>query len=134
MPARYTESVPASVSAAIRKLMADTGVSLSGLFVCLAALYLRRLTGASDITVGLLVAARTTPAARNTAGNVSNTVPVRLRFNANAGTTLADLIAQVRARIREALAHQRVPLSEIKAGFAEPQGRTLRHCRQRHEI
>ena len=122
MPARYTESVAASVSAAIRKLMADTGVSLSGLFVCLAALYLRRLTGASDITVGLLVAARTTPAARNTAGNVSNTVPVRLKFNANAGTTLADLIAQVRARIREALAHQRVPLSKIKAGLPSLKG------------
>ena len=134
MPARYTDPLPACTSIAIRNFMADTGVSLSGLFVCLAALYLRRLTGASDITIGLLVAARTTPATRNAPGNVSNTVPVRLKFNANAGTTLADLIAQVRARIREALAHQRVPLSEIKAGFAEPQGRTLRHCRQRHEI
>jgi amino acid adenylation domain-containing protein len=117
MPARCTECVPASVSASIRKFMADTGVSLSGLFVCLAALYLRRLTGASDITVGLLVAARTTPVARNAAGNVSNTVPVRLKFNANADMTLADLIAQVRARIREALTYQRVPLSEIKAGL-----------------
>jgi amino acid adenylation domain-containing protein len=120
MPARYTEALPASVSAAIRKIMADTGVSLSGLFVCLAALYLLRLTGASDITVGLLVAARTTPAARNAAGNVSNTVPVRLKFNAD--MTLADLIAQVRARIREALTHQRVPLSEIKAGLPSLKG------------
>lgn len=122
MPARHMESMPASVSAAIRKIMADTGVSLSGLFVCVAALYLRGLTGASDVTVGLLVAARTTPAARNAAGNVSNTVPVRLKFNPNADMTLADLIAQVRARIREALTHQRVPLSEIKAGLPSLKG------------
>jgi len=118
--ARYTVPVPASAAAAIRKIMATTGVSLGGLFVCLAAQYLRRLTGASDITVGLLVAARTTPAARNAPGNVSNTVPVRLEVNAD--TTLADLIAQVRTRIRGALTHQRVPLSEIKAGLPKLEG------------
>jgi amino acid adenylation domain-containing protein len=122
LPARHAESVPAPIFAAIRKIMADTGVSLSGLFVCLAALYLRRLTGASDITVGLLVAARATPAARNAPGNVSNTVPVRLKFDARSDTTLADLITQVRARIREALTYQRVPLSEIKAGLPSLQG------------
>jgi thioesterase domain-containing protein len=117
MPARYTGQVPASASAAIGKIMAETGVGLSGLFVGLAALYLRRLTGASDITVGLLVAARTTPSACNTPGNVSNTVPIRLKIDAD--TTLGDLIIQVRARIREALTHQRVPLSEIKAGVSD---------------
>ena len=120
MPARCTSHVPTSASAAIRKIMADTGISLSGLFVCLAALYLHRLTGDSDITIGLLVAARTTPAARITPGNVSNTVPVRLKFNV--GMTLADLIAQTRARIREALTHQRVPLSEIKAALPSLKG------------
>jgi thioesterase domain-containing protein len=114
MPARYSDQVPASASAAVRQIRDKTGVSLSGLFVLLAALYLRRLTGASDITVGLLVAARTTPTARNTPGTVSNTVPVRLKIDAD--TTLGDLITQVRARIREALTHQRLPLSEIKAG------------------
>ena len=120
MPARYTDPLPACTSIAIRNFMADTGVSLSGLFVCLAALYLRRLTGASDITIGLLVAARTTPATRNAPGNVSNTVPVRLKINAD--TTLGDVIAQARARIREALTHQRVPLSEIKAGLPSVTG------------
>jgi thioesterase domain-containing protein len=114
MPARYTDRLPASASAAVREIKAKTGVSLSGLFVSLAAVYLRRFTGASDITVGLLVAARTTPIARNIPGTVSNTVPVRLRVDAD--TTLGDLITQVRARIREALTHQRLPLSEIKAG------------------
>ena len=117
---RYIEPVPTSASNAIRKIMADTGVSLSGLFVCLAALYLRRLTGASDITVGLLVAARTTAAVRNTPGNVSNTVPIRLKINSD--TTLAELIAQVRLRIREALTYQRVPLSELKSGLPSLKG------------
>jgi amino acid adenylation domain-containing protein len=120
MPVRYANPVPASASAAIRKIMVDTRISLSGLFVCLAALYLRRLTGASDITVGLLVAARTNPAVRNVPGNVSNTVPIRLKVNPD--TTLADLIAQVRARIREALTHQRLPLSEIKASLPSLNG------------
>jgi amino acid adenylation domain-containing protein len=115
MAVRYTDRMSASASGSIRKIMADTGVSLSGLFVGLAALYLRRLTGASDIAVGLLVAARTTPAARNTLGVVSNTVPIRLKINAD--TTLTDLIAQVRARIREALKHQRLPLSDLKASL-----------------
>jgi amino acid adenylation domain-containing protein len=110
-----TEQMPASASAAIRMIMAETGVSLGGLFVCLTALYLRRLTSASDIVVGLLVAARTTPAMRNAPGAVSNTVPIRLKINAD--TTRNDLIAQVRERIREALTHQRLPLSELKAGL-----------------
>ena len=37
----------------------------------------------------------------------------------DADTTLGDLIIQVRARIREALTHQRVPLSEIKTGVSD---------------
>jgi amino acid adenylation domain-containing protein len=115
VPVRYTSPVPASAFTSIRKIMADTGISLSGLFVCLAALYLRRLTEASDIVVGLLVAARTTPVMANTPGNVSNTVPLRLKIDSD--TTLADLIAEARVRIREALTHQRVPLSEIKAAL-----------------
>jgi amino acid adenylation domain-containing protein len=115
VPARCTDQVSASASAAIRKVMAETGVSLGGLFVGLAALYLRRLTGASDITVGMLVAARTSPAARKVPGTVSNTVPVRLKVDAD--TTLGNLITQVRARIREALTHQRMPLSELKASL-----------------
>jgi amino acid adenylation domain-containing protein len=120
MPARRTDPVPASASAAIREIMADTKVSLSGLFVCVATLYLRRLTGASDIIIGLLVGARTTPAARNVPGNVSNTVPIRLKVDTD--TTLADLIAQARARVREALTHQRVPLAEIKVGLPSLKG------------
>jgi amino acid adenylation domain-containing protein len=120
MPARHTVPTSPSTSTAVRKIMADTGVSLSGLVVTLAAIYLRRLTGSSDITVGLLVAARTTPAARNTPGNVSNTVPARLKIDAE--TTLIDLITQVRARVREALSDQRVPLSDVKAGLPSLDG------------
>ena len=132
MPARYTNPLPACTSTAIRNFMADTGVSLSGFFVCVAALYLRRLTGASDITIGLLVAARTTPAARDAPGNVSNTVPVRLKINAD--TTLGDVIAQARERIAQSIDSPTRAAFGNKGGPAERRWRTLRHRRQRHEV
>jgi thioesterase domain-containing protein len=111
--ARRTAPLAASTTEAVRAFMAKTGISSSGLFACMSAIYLHCMTGASDVVVGLLVAARANDAMRRAPGNVSNTVPLRIKFTP--GMTLDALITQVRARIREALKHQRFPLSEMKA-------------------
>ncbi len=118
--ARHTAPLPASTAAAIRDMMTKTGISLSGLFACLSATYLHRITGASDVVVGLLVAARTTPILRGIPGNVSNTVPLRIRFKPE--ITIDTLFVQIRARIREALKHQRFALSDMKAAMPELSG------------
>ncbi len=118
--ARYTAPLPAATAAAMRHFMQQTGVSLGGLFACLSAIHLHRVAGAADVVVGLLVSARATPQLRGAPGNVSNTVPLRLRFKPD--TTLDALITQARARLREALKHQRFPLSDMKAALPSLRG------------
>lgn len=117
---RYSAPLSPEIGALIRQTMARTGVSLSGLFTALSAVYLNCLTGATDVAVGLLVAARVNDRLRAAPGNVSNTVPLRVRFEP--GMTLDAMIVQIRARLREALRHQRFPLSDMKAAMPSLSG------------
>ncbi|WP_405497091.1 non-ribosomal peptide synthase/polyketide synthase [Nocardia sp. NBC_00511] len=81
------------------------GTSRSALLTAGVAAYLAAMTGRDTITLSLPVTARTTPALRVSAGYVSNVVP--LRVDVEPGITVAELVAQVDPRIRDALAHQR---------------------------
>ncbi len=67
--------------------------------------YLHRMTGGTDVALGLTVANRRTPLARRTPGMLSNLVPLRLPVDPR--DTLDGLVARTRAELRQALAHQR---------------------------
>lgn len=76
------------------------------------AAYTHRVTGARDVVLRVLMAARLGPTALRTPGMVVNEVPLRLRLEP--GTVFADLVAQVGARLGEAVRHQRFPAAELR--------------------
>ncbi|RZL78307.1 MAG: amino acid adenylation domain-containing protein, partial [Rhodococcus sp. (in: high G+C Gram-positive bacteria)] len=69
------------------------------------AAYLARMTGVSDVVLSLPVSARTTAAARRSAGMVSNIVPLRAQVAPD--SACADLVRHVQRELTGALRHQR---------------------------
>ncbi|WP_306214542.1 amino acid adenylation domain-containing protein [Actinoplanes sp. RD1] len=100
--ARRHREVPGDV---LRSVADRLGVTWAETAIAVGALYLHRLTGARDVTLGLPVAGRLgTPAARIPA-TVVNVLPLRLVVPA--GSTLRQLAVTVQAEVRAAVRHQR---------------------------
>ncbi|KAF3468931.1 non-ribosomal peptide synthetase [Streptomyces sp. Tu 3180] len=93
LAARFDSARPAAVVAAVAALV-------------------HRLTGATDLVLGLAVNARLTPAARRTPAMTANVVPLRL--TAGPGTLVGDLVGQAADALRAALRHQRYPQEELR--------------------
>nr|WP_225882120.1 non-ribosomal peptide synthetase [Streptomyces aureocirculatus] len=100
-----TDLLPLLRPRTLKAAAARAGTSRFRLVFAAIALYTHRLTGAEDVVVGLTVAGRVGPASRETPGMLANSVPVRLTIHP--GMPLRDLLAQVDARMREAVEHQR---------------------------
>ncbi|AUH39488.1 non-ribosomal peptide synthetase [Streptomyces sp. CMB-StM0423] len=96
---------------ALRAAARRAGISRFRLVFAAVALYEHRRTGARDVVVGLTVAGRTGPASRTTPGMLANSLPVRLTVRP--GMPLRDLLAQVDARMREAVEHQRYRAEDL---------------------
>ncbi|MDY6810407.1 MAG: amino acid adenylation domain-containing protein, partial [Actinomycetota bacterium] len=80
------------------------GAGMAEVLVATVAAFLAQMTGDTDITVSLPVAARTTSSLRRSAGMVSNVVPLRIRGVAT--STVDDLVRHARLTIIGALRHQ----------------------------
>ncbi|MDX3228022.1 non-ribosomal peptide synthetase [Streptomyces sp. ME19-01-6] len=83
----------------------------SAMLFALAALYLHRMTGESEVVLGLVVAARVTPTARTTPAVLSNVLPVRL--SPRPDMTVAELARATQKAMRSALAHQRYRAADM---------------------
>nr|WP_257890634.1 non-ribosomal peptide synthetase [Rhodococcus sp. USK10] len=81
------------------------GSSEVPVLVAAFAAYLARMTGISDVVLSLPVSARTTAAARRSAGMVSNIVPLRAQVEAD--SACSDLVRHVQRELTGALRHQR---------------------------
>lgn len=89
--------------------------------VCTTALgvTLARLTGATDLCIGVAVSGRVRPETRRMVGLLMNTLPVRLRFDRlTDDATLAEAIEHGASKCAVALAHQEVPYAEIHRSAA----------------
>jgi amino acid adenylation domain-containing protein/thioester reductase-like protein len=84
---------------------AAAGAGATTVLVAAFGAYLARVSGTTEVTLTLPVAARTTAALRRTAGLVSNIVPLRLAVAATA--RWGELVAVARTEIGGALRHQR---------------------------
>ncbi|MDQ3274535.1 MAG: amino acid adenylation domain-containing protein, partial [Actinomycetota bacterium] len=83
-------------------------------FVSLLAGYfafLHRYTGQDDLVVGTVVANRPRPEQRDLVGFLANTVVVR--FDVSGAPTFREMLRGVRGAVADALAHSRLPYSEI---------------------
>ncbi len=74
--------------------------------------YLHQTTGATDITIGLPVAARPTGHTRDVPGMISNELPLRLTVRPE--MTKSELIRAVHTALAELLVHQRYPYDELR--------------------
>ncbi len=80
--------------------------------VAAVAALTHRMTGATDLVLGLAVNARLTAAARRTPAMLANVVPVRLTVRPD--TRVGELVGEAARALREALRHQRYPQEELR--------------------
>ncbi|WP_157596571.1 amino acid adenylation domain-containing protein, partial [Saccharomonospora saliphila] len=109
---RRTEFLDGETAAALRDLASGIGVSLPPVLMATAALYLHAMTGREDILLGVPVSTRLGRTARAVPGMVSNVVPLPL--SVTDGASLAELVEQTSARLRETMRHQRYRFEDLR--------------------
>ncbi|MFH9241275.1 actinomycin synthase II AcmB, partial [Streptomyces anulatus] len=92
----------------------------SHLVIAAVAVYLHRMTGATDVVLGLPVTARLDQLQRRTPGTASNVLPLRLTVRPE--LTLRQLLTQVSARIVELGRHQRYRAEDLQRDLDLPGG------------
>ncbi|MER6917401.1 condensation domain-containing protein, partial [Streptomyces sp. NPDC000594] len=102
---RFTATVPADATHALRSLAADLGVGLSRLLIGLTGRHLQATSGTRYAAMELPVTARTTPLARSTPAMTMNGVPLTLTLPP--GMVLPELLQHTADRLRNLLPHQR---------------------------
>ncbi|MEO3764370.1 amino acid adenylation domain-containing protein [Streptomyces sp. B5E4] len=110
-PVPRTPLLPLLRPRALRAAARRAGISRFRLVFAAVALHEHHRTGARDVVVGLTVAGRTGPSSRATPGMLANSVPVRL--SVRPGMPVRDFLAQVDARMREAVEHQRYRAEDL---------------------
>jgi non-ribosomal peptide synthetase component F len=102
---RRGEVLAPAALAALRDLARDAGVTWPAAVLTAVALFLRPLSRADDLVLGLPVGARPRGPARAVPGMVSNLVPLRLPLRPE--WTLADALRAVSGELHEAVRRQR---------------------------
>ncbi|MEU6173174.1 amino acid adenylation domain-containing protein [Streptantibioticus parmotrematis] len=109
---RRTATVAPEAADRLRTAARALKVGRPALIIAAVAAYTHRLTGAPEVTLGLPVTARKTPAARTTPAMTANVLPLRLPTSP--ATTLGELVKEVSATSRQALRHQRYRTEDIR--------------------
>ena len=104
--------VPGATVKRLERLGAAHDASLSAVILAAVAIYQARMTGASDLILGMPVAGRTSPKMRRVVGPAANIVPLRLAVDPSG--SIGALLLQVGRRLRGALRHQRYGVSELR--------------------
>lgn len=104
---------PVSVAAAgtLRELAAAGRTTPFTVFCAAIAVLLHRLSGQSDIVIGIPTANRTQPGAERLIGCFLNVVPVRLDLSGN--PRFDELVQRVGAAVLRAYEHQQAPFADI---------------------
>jgi len=109
----------AATWAAVHELAARHGTTPFAVSTTALGVTLARLTGATDLCIGVAVSGRVRPETRRMVGLLMNTLPVRLRFDRlTDDATLEQAIEHGASRCAAALAHQEVPYAEIQRAAA----------------
>ncbi|MFH9403204.1 amino acid adenylation domain-containing protein [Streptomyces sp. NPDC017638] len=102
---RREEPLPGAGRAALAGAAQTVGATWQTVLVAATAGYVRRMTGRSDVILGLPVSGRRGPRSRRVPGMATGTVA--LRFDIPLEASLADLVPVVAAEIGTALRHER---------------------------
>ncbi|WP_077801293.1 non-ribosomal peptide synthetase [Streptomyces sp. JHA26] len=109
---RRTGHLPHSVTDRLHALARDTNASWPVVTVAAIALYMAKMTGSSDIVLGLPVAARRPGVAKRTPGMVSNVLPLRIPVAST--STVAELIEAASDAMHGAVRHQRYRYEDMR--------------------
>ena len=110
--------IPAPLAAALAALGRATSSTLPTVVLAGFALLLARLTGQSDLTVGVPVSGRALAEVEALAGTFVNTVVVRITLDP--AEDLRALLARVRAAALSAFAHDALPFERLVAALHAP--------------
>jgi amino acid adenylation domain-containing protein len=110
--ARYARAaLGAPVLERLSALAQAEGLRRSQVVHALVHLYVSRLTGQEDVTIGLPRGNRAAVSARTTPADCVNFILPRVRFPRDG--TLRELLRAVGATLRDCAAHERYPLAEL---------------------
>ncbi|MEU2248374.1 amino acid adenylation domain-containing protein [Streptomyces sp. NPDC019224] len=104
------ESLPVSVFDDLRRLAAAHRTTWSAVLVAAVAAHTARVTGTSDVTVGLASNGRH-GGLRHIVGMTANILPLRLTLTP--GTTVGALVREAAAEMRAALRHRRFSRDQL---------------------
>nr|AGS49327.1 long-chain-fatty-acid--CoA ligase [uncultured bacterium esnapd2] len=106
-PSTLRREIPLSqqTSELLAKAAAELGVPWSVVAIAAVATYTSRLTGLSNVVLGLPLTARMSKAALRTPGMVANDLP--LRVTVRPSVSFRDLVRQVSQQVSRAVKHQR---------------------------
>ncbi|MFY1637338.1 non-ribosomal peptide synthetase [Solwaraspora sp. WMMB335] len=104
-------TVPSDLTRRLREFAAARGTTLFTALLAGFGATVARLTGRTDLLVGVPVAGRQRAETEQVVGLFMNTLPVRLR--PNPGDRYADLVGQLHDTVARALAHQEMPFERI---------------------
>src|SRR5579859_1543372 len=107
--------IPKSTVQALKNLGGTSNTSLATTVIAVTAAYLSRMTGSSDLIVGIPVSGRINPKLRRLVGLMSNVVPLRLEIDGAASPT--ELLSRTGQKIRGALRHQRYEFGAFRSGL-----------------
>ncbi|UFS98674.1 non-ribosomal peptide synthetase [Nocardia huaxiensis] len=87
------------------------GVSLYPYFCAMLGLYLSRVLRTHEIAIGIPFGNRHNPTEQSTIGHFANTLPLPIDTGGHA--TVRDLVAAVKADVRQMKPHERYPLGDL---------------------
>ncbi|MFB9907697.1 amino acid adenylation domain-containing protein [Allokutzneria oryzae] len=103
--------VPDAVTDRLRELAQDTGSTLFMVLLAACKTLFSRYSGHEDISLGTVTAARNRPELAGTIGFFTNTVVVRAQVDRD--QQFLDFLADVKATVLDALAHDEVPFDRL---------------------
>ncbi|MFD4668658.1 non-ribosomal peptide synthase/polyketide synthase [Lentzea sp. NPDC058450] len=110
-------TVPAPVTAALRELARDRGTILFSVLMAGCQALLARYAGQEDVAVGTVTTGRNQPGLERLVGFFVNTVVVRSTVDSATGFTA--FLDQVKENVKEAFAHDEVPLEHLVDAVSE---------------
>ena len=108
---RDTVYLPNFAADRLRSIAHCVQTTLSRILISLTAIFLHRLTGATDLILGLPVATRNS-ISRSIPAMVSNVLPLCLAVHPR--MTLSEIIDQVSCQVQRGLKHQRFPIGDLR--------------------
>ncbi|HKX85811.1 MAG TPA: condensation domain-containing protein, partial [Flavobacterium sp.] len=99
--------IPQELANSIKELLKEEGITLAMFFGSMLNLFLSKLSGEQDITVGLPITNRSLTQLENQIGLYLNTLPIRSRFDEE--TSVKEFLKYISNNFKSAYKHQDYP-------------------------